>query len=103
MIWLSTTALKGMKSKKRSVASSKQQPERPILFIDRSLGHRHVADALRHKGARVEIHDDHFSGTTADETWLKAVGKKGGLVLTKDHKIRYNPNAIYAIKESGIL
>ena len=34
--------------------------EEPVFFIDRSLGRRHVAQALRAAGAVVEIHDDHF-------------------------------------------
>lgn len=93
-----------MKSKKRSVANSKSRLlERPTLFIDRSLGHRVVADALRHEGARIELHDDHFKATTPDETWLKSIGAKGWIILTKDHRIRYNPRAVHAIKESGIL
>ena len=93
-----------MKSKKRSVANSKSRlPERPTLFIDRSLGHRVVADALRHEGARIELHDDHFVATTSDETWLKAIGAKGWIILTKDHKIRYNPRAVHAIKESKVI
>jgi hypothetical protein len=30
------------------------------LFVDRSLGNKVVANALRLAGARVEIHDDHY-------------------------------------------
>ena len=34
--------------------------QKPVFFIDRALGKRAVAEALRKAGAIVEIHDDHF-------------------------------------------
>jgi predicted nuclease of predicted toxin-antitoxin system len=79
-----------MKSKKRSVASSRQKPpESPTLFLDRSLGKKTVAEALRAAGATVEVHDDHFPEDARDETWLTEVGKREWIVLTKDRRIRF--------------
>ena len=78
-----------MKSKKRSGASSRPKLPELTLFIDRSLGKKTVAEALRVAGANVEVHDDHFVPDAPDETWLTAVGAKGWIVLTKDERIRF--------------
>ena len=65
-----------MKSKKRSDANSAPKPpESPTFFLDRSLGRKTVAEALRAAGAKVEMHDDHFAQDATDETWLKTVGE----------------------------
>ncbi len=92
-----------MRSKKRSGASSPPSPPepRPVLFVDRSLGRRRIVDALRHAGANVVHHDDHFPPATPDEEWLAAVGRHGWIILTKDIRIRYKPNEKEAILEAG--
>jgi hypothetical protein len=93
-----------MRSKKRSAASSRSRPpERPTLFVDRSLGRHVVADALRQASATVEIHDDHFAPDERDETWLAAVGARGWVVLSKDTRIRYRPNELKGLKEAGAI
>lgn len=61
-----------------------------VFFIDRSLGRKQVAEALREVGATVEVHDDHFPQTTPDVDWLAAVGRRGWVVLSKDERIRRN-------------
>jgi hypothetical protein len=48
-----------------------------------------VADALRQAGAIVEIHDDHFRQAAEDVEWLRAVGPRGWIALTRDDRIRY--------------
>jgi predicted nuclease of predicted toxin-antitoxin system len=63
-------------------------PEPYILFVDRSLGGRVVADALRGAGEDVRAHDDLFAQDTDDEVWLAEMGKRGWVVLTKDALIR---------------
>jgi hypothetical protein len=50
-----------------------------VFFIDRSLGGRVIAEALRAVGARVETHDAHFDVDAPDVDWLAAVGKRGAL------------------------
>jgi hypothetical protein len=60
------------------------------FFIDRSLGGKLVAQALRDAGANVEIHDQHFPQDTPDVDWLKVVGARGWVVLSKDERIRRN-------------
>ncbi len=93
-----------MRSKKPSARNSgSTPPERPVLFVDRSLGRRQVPQALREAGAAVEIHDDHFAPDMADERWLAEVANRGWTVLTKDRRIRYRPNEIAAIRNAGAL
>jgi hypothetical protein len=83
-------AARGERSKRPSVASSgSKPPEALIFFIDRSLGKKIVAQALRQIGAAVEIHDEHFAPDAKDEDWLVEVGRRGWIVLTKDDRIRY--------------
>ena len=83
-------------SKKRSAAnSSSKLPSRYAFFIDRSLGRKIVADALRQAGAEVHVHGDHFPPDARDEEWLRVVGQRGWIVLTKDKMIRYRgPNSL---------
>jgi hypothetical protein len=59
-----------------------------VFFVDRSLGGRVVAQALRVAGEEVRVHDDHFAQDTDDEVWLADVGARGWAVLTKDVVIR---------------
>ena len=67
------------------------KPEiRLVFFVDRSLGRKHVAQALREAGATVEVHDDHFPQDTPDVDWLLEVGRRGWVVLSKDERIRRN-------------
>jgi hypothetical protein len=83
-------AARGTRSKRPSAASSGSKPPEPtVFFIDRSLGKKIVARALRETGERVEIHDDHFAPDARDEVWLIEVGRRGWIVLTKDDRIRY--------------
>jgi uncharacterized protein with PIN domain len=57
------------------------------FFIDRCLGSKRIAEALRNAGITVEIHSDHFDPSAEDVDWLPEVGKRGWIVLTKDANI----------------
>jgi len=81
-------AASGSKSKKRSATSSPPLPEGLVFFLDRSLGRRYVADALRARGAQVEVHDEHFPADAKDQDWLAEVGRRGWIVLMKDKRGR---------------
>ena len=72
------------------------------FFVDRSLGGRFVADALRGAGEAVEVHDDHFAADAADQTWLADVGGKAWVVLSKDDRIRRNPVECQALLTAGV-
>ncbi len=79
---------KSSKSKRQSAPNSKP-PNSPVLFLDRALGNKVVAQALRDAGVEVQAHSDHFAPDATDEEWLLEVGRRGWIVLTKDDRIRY--------------
>lgn len=60
------------------------------FFVDRSLGGTFVASAIRQAGLQVIVHDDEFEPDARDVDWLRAVGQRGWVVLTKDARIRTN-------------
>lgn len=61
-----------------------------------------MPDVLRAAGARVESHDDHFAQSATDEEWLKEVGRRGWIVLTKDHRIRYRLSELEAVRSARV-
>ena len=72
-----------------------------IFFIDRCLGKK-LADSLRKVGATVKIHDDHFSQDINYEDWLRIVGKRNWVVLTKDKKIASRSLELEAVAEGNV-
>ncbi|MBI4490881.1 MAG: hypothetical protein HY694_17490 [Deltaproteobacteria bacterium] len=70
--------------------------------MDRSLGKKVIAQALRDLGETVEIHDDHFSPDAKDEDWLLEVGRRGWVVLTKDDRIRYRITEQTALRKARV-
>ena len=86
-----------MPSKKPSAA---KPPEETVFFIDRSLGIDPIRTELIKAGLTVEIHDDHFARDEEDHVWLRTVGERGWVVLTKDQRLRYRPLEIAALKAS---
>lgn len=85
------------KSKKRSDANSRRQPE-PTLFLDRNLGRHIVADRLRSEGMAVEVHDDHLPPDVPDEDWIALVGRMNWVAITKDNNVRYRTAELEAIR-----
>jgi predicted nuclease of predicted toxin-antitoxin system len=73
-------------------------PESLVVFVDRSLGNKVVANALRNSGYSVEIHDDHFPPDAPDYVWLHEVTRRGWIVLTKDKKIKHRTAELLAVK-----
>lgn len=78
------------RSKKRSATKSPTLPDEFVFFIDRSLGKKSVANALRQAGAKVKVHDDHLPQDSRDEEWLAYVGERNWVALTQDARIRYH-------------
>ena len=72
-----------------------------IFFRDRCLGKK-LADTLRNVGARVEIHDDHFSQDSKDKDWLRIVGERNWVVLTKDKKIASRRLELLAVAQGTV-
>lgn len=78
----------------------------PEFFIDRSLGRKHLADALRAHGLVVHtmasVYGEQAAQRVADERWLRDVGAYGWIVLMKDDAIRRRPAEREALIESGV-
>ncbi|RMF86351.1 MAG: hypothetical protein D6736_15300 [Nitrospinota bacterium] len=73
-----------------------------VFFLDRSLGKKVIAEALRRAGVAVQIHDDHFPPDARDEEGIPIVGHRGGIVLTKDTRIRYRTLERKALLQAGV-
>lgn len=61
------------------------------FFLDHQIGRYVVAEALRAKGANVEVHVDHFAPDAPDVKWIPEVAHRGWVLITKDQNIRRNP------------
>ncbi|WP_341737673.1 Mut7-C RNAse domain-containing protein [Microcoleus sp. CAWBG640] len=72
-----------------------------IFFIDRCLGKK-LADSLRNVGAKVEIQDDYFSQDINDEDWLRIVGERNWVVLTKDKRIASRRLELLAVAQGNV-
>ena len=90
------------KSKKLSAASLPSLPEPLIFFIDRALGRFVVPNVLRQAGEMVKTHDEIFPQSAKDPVWLKEVGERGWVVLTKDPRIRHRVNEVRAIRRAKV-
>jgi predicted nuclease of predicted toxin-antitoxin system len=73
-----------------------------IFFLDRSIGKHMVAEALRHAGVQVEVHDDHFPPNAHDVEWLPSVGEREWIVLTRDKRIRYRSQERTALIQARV-
>jgi len=86
-----------VRSKKQSAA---KPPDETVFFIDRSLGIDPIRTELTKAGLAVEIHDTHVARDEEDRVWLRTVGERGWVVLTKDQRLRYRPLEIAALRAS---
>ena len=77
------------------------QRRRIVFFTDRSLG-KHVPAALDEAGWNVESHYDHFADDTKDPELLEAIGERGWVFLTQDHRLRYRPVEKKALLDHGL-
>lgn len=50
----------------------------------------------------MQIHDDHFRQDATDVEWLREVGQRGWIVLTKDEKIRRRTYERTALMQAGV-
>lgn len=72
------------------------------FFVDRSLGGAFVATAIREAGHAIVVHDDEFDPDARDVDWLRAVGERRWVVLTKDARIRTNALERGALLSSNV-
>jgi hypothetical protein len=61
-----------------------------------------IAEALRAASAQVEVHDTHFAVDAPDVEWLREVGNRGWIVLSKDVRIRRDAFEREALRSSGV-
>lgn len=76
-------------------------PSPPEFFLDRSLGGRDVAEALRRAGWNVRTHLEVYGDrdqNVEDIEWLALCGREGWPALTMDRRIRYRPAEISALR-----
>ena len=66
------------------------------------MGKLKVADAMRQAGAQVRVHDDHFPPDARDEDWLREVGRKQWVVLTRDQRIRHRKLELAALFKARV-
>lgn len=97
-------ALQKQTSKKRSASSSDSLPDAvPLLFIDRCAWSRKLGEALDAAGIRFVAHHQKFAPACPDVEWMKAVGREGWIVLTRDQAIRRKPNELKAFRDAGLI
>jgi PIN like domain len=88
------------------MSSVAQREPPPEFFIDRSLGRRHLADALRGHGYVVHtlssVYGEQKGQLVEDERWLADAGIHGWVVLMKDDAIRRRPSERDALDASGV-
>ena len=72
------------------------------FFLDRSLGAKVVATALRNAGWSVVTHDQVFPQDTPDQVWLARAGAENWIVFTRDDRIRYRPAERGALMDAGV-
>lgn len=64
------------------------------IFLDRSVGTKKIAAALRELNLDVETIQDRYgaaSPTTADEQWIAEATAAGRILIGADQRIRYRP------------
>lgn len=72
------------------------------LFLDRSVGTRKFATALRARHLDVETIVDRYGAanlSTPDERWIADASRDGRLLVSADQRIRYRPLERMAICE----
>ncbi len=77
----------------------------PEFFLDRSLGGRDVADALRDAGWIIRTHVEVYGvrdQNVHDVEWLELCGRENWPALTMDRRIRYRPAEIAAVRRHRV-
>lgn len=53
-------------------------------------------------GIGVERHDAHFATDTPDDVWIAEVARRGWVGVSHNRRIRYMPNEVRAVFDSGL-
>jgi len=93
------------KQKSKKPSASSNSPAQPDLtrFIDRCAWSRRLGDALKEAGIPFVAHHDKFAPACPDEEWLRAVGKEGWIVVTRDQRIRSKANELKAFRDAKLI
>ena len=89
-------------------AGKSDEDDRPAIefFIDRSLGRRHLAQALGDLGFTVRtmasVYGEQIAQELDDERWLADAGEHDWVVLMKDDAIRRRPAERDALSEAKV-
>ena len=90
------------------VAGKSGEDHRPVIefFIDRSLGRKHLAQALGDLGFMVHtmasVYGERVAQELEDERWLADAGQHDWVVLMKDDAIRRRPAERDALAEAKV-
>ena len=68
------------------------------FFLDRASESKTLYEALKAKGAHVELHCEHFEVDEADQVWLPDVCKRGWVIISHD---QFNELEREAIRNAG--
>jgi hypothetical protein len=78
----------------------------PEFLIDRSLGRREVAEALRSVGLTVrtlaDVYGEEAAQETEDTEWIRLAAQRDWIVLCKDDRIRRRPAERDALTEGKV-
>ena len=89
-------------------AGKSGEHDRPAIefFIDRSLGRKHLAQALGNLGFTIHtmasVYGEHVAQELDDERWLADAGEHDWIVLMKDDAIRRRPAERDALSEAKV-
>lgn len=95
-----------MKKDSGANSASAWRLEGRVLFLDRCLGKTVIAEALRARGLQVVTHFQQYPQTETDPEphdadWLREVGSRGWIILSKDKHFDRNQIEIAGLLESG--
>jgi hypothetical protein len=89
-------------------AKGSGEGDRPVIefFIDRSLGRKHLAQALGNLGFTIRtmasVYGEQVAQELDDERWLADAGEHDWIVLMKDDAIRRRPAERDALSEAKV-
>jgi predicted nuclease of predicted toxin-antitoxin system len=71
------------------------------FFIDNNLS-KYLSDGMKGFGEHVEHLTERFPPSAEDPEWLKYVGEKGLVLVTRDERLRWRPAEIRAFVQYGV-
>lgn len=92
--------------------SSKELPNKHILYLDRNIGKHDVPKLLKSSNIDFKIHDDHLPQNANDESWVKLCSENNWIAITLDNRLQHNmpvkltakenPTAIFVINSGNM-